>query len=101
MDTKPMNAFGAYAVVAGVGAVGSLLIALIGFTSFKQVTDGAMWAIAAASAIPAVMAIAIASFINRSHTAAIGAAPGHYPNTAQDAPRAAAAPEGSYTPRRG
>jgi hypothetical protein len=101
MDTKPMNAFGAYAVVAGVGAVGSLLIALIGYKSFERITDGAMWAIAVTAMVPAVMAIAIASFINRSHTAAVRGAFGRHPHETDDVPRSPPAPEGSYTPRRG
>jgi hypothetical protein len=62
-----MNAFAAYAVVAGASSAASLLIALIGMKSFSTITDSGLWSIAAMTAAPVVMAIWVSYFINQSH----------------------------------
>ena len=64
-----MNAFGAYAIVAGISAFASLLIAFGTITTLSQITDSGMWAIAVMTMVPAGMAVAVSFFIHQSHRA--------------------------------
>ena len=61
-----MNPFKAFTVVAGISAAGSLLTVLYSLAFLSRVTDGAMWAIAAMAAAPAVMGIGVSYFISRT-----------------------------------
>jgi hypothetical protein len=62
-----MNAYGAYSTVAGVSALASFLLGFSIIKTLAQITDNAMWAIAAMVFAPAIMGISISFFIFLSH----------------------------------
>jgi apolipoprotein N-acyltransferase len=70
---KGPSAYAAYIGVAFVSAAASVVIALIALSRFSQVSDGAMWAMAAMILTPALLGIGVAYFVNRTAEASRGA----------------------------
>ena len=76
-----MNAYGAYSIVAGVSAAASFLLGFGIIKTLTQITDNAMWAIAAMVFAPAITGISISFFIFLSHQAQSRQEPGRPPTT--------------------
>jgi hypothetical protein len=62
-----MNAYTAYATVAGVCAIASFLLGFSVIKTLTQITDNGMWAIAAMVFAPAILGISVSFFIFLSH----------------------------------
>jgi hypothetical protein len=63
---KGPNAYAAYMVVALVSAAASVVIALVALNKFTQVTDSAMWAMAAMILAPAALGVGVSYFVHRT-----------------------------------